>query len=367
MKKIKKTAVIFITMFILLTCCSCSIQSESNQAVQNAASIQGSSELVVRFIDVGQADCILVSCNGENMMIDSGNAADGELVAKYVENLGIDKLDLIVSTHAHEDHLGGFPDIIEEIDIEKALVSPGGHDTSYSQKFYNSLKKHSIPYNNAEHGDKFDLGGAKVQVVGPITNNEEDLNNTSVVLKLTYNGKSFLFTGDASRSEEKDILEAGYNVKADVLKAGHHGSNSSSNYVFLREVMPRYVVVSVGKDNPYGHPGDNAVSRFKDADATVYRTDMSGTVICTVDKNGEINFTYEKTQTNSDKKSSITEDSDPYEVQKGSQIIGNKNTKVYHKDKCSSLPNEKNRKYFESEESAKKAGYKAHEKCVNQK
>lgn len=369
MKNIKKITAILIAMFILFTCCSCSSETKSSQSSQNVSGISDNSEFTVRFIDVGQADCILVSCDGENMMIDSGNAADGDLVADYVEDLGIKTLNLIVSTHAHEDHLGGFPDIIEEIDVEKTLVSPGGHDTSYSQKFYNSLKKHSIPYSDAEHGDTFNLGSAKVQVVGPITNNEDDLNNTSVVLRLTYRGKSFLFTGDASRSEEKDILEAGYNVKADVLKAGHHGSNSSSNYVFLREVMPEYVVISVGKDNSYNHPGDNAVSRFKDTGATVYRTDMSGSVICTVDENGEIKFTYEKTNTNSDKKSNITEDSDPfyYEEQTDFKIIGNKNTKVYHKDSCSTLPNEKNRQYFENEESAKKAGYKAHEKCVNQK
>lgn len=376
MKIIKKIASLLIILPIMFTFSACGFAAQTAQNdTEEPASNYDRSVLYVRFIDVGQADCILVQCGGQTMLIDGGNRGDGTLVAGYLESLGVEQIDLLVNTHAHEDHLGGLPDVVETIPVEKALVSPGGHDASYYKTLVESLESSGVAYENAEPGESFALGGAQVQVVGPISDEADDLNNTSVVLRLTYNGKSFLFTGDAEGVEEKEILAAGYDLQADVLKAGHHGSNASSTYVFLREVMPSYVVISVGAGNSYNLPGSDAMSRFRDTGATIYRTDESGTVLATVDAQGTLSFDFSDTDTDSSAgrdsgeaertEKSTTPETPAAAVPEGEgQIIGNKNSKVYHAPDCGSLPNEENRVYFASAAEAEDAGYRAHSACA---
>lgn len=237
--------------------------------------------LRVDFVDVGQADFIVVECEGHYMTIDGGNVADSQLIYSYLEQRGIEHLDYVIITHAHEDHCGGVAAILSRC-TAGAVFSPV---TEYNTKaFRNVVKKANEQGLNLvipEAGTVLKLGTAEIEVLGPVKE-YSDPNNTSVVLKLNYGSTSFLFTGDAEAQAEKDILDAGYDVSATVLKVGHHGSSTSTCYQFLREVMPDYAVISSNREEvpEYDHPHNAVLSRLRDAEVKVYRTDLQGTVTC---------------------------------------------------------------------------------------
>ncbi len=204
-------------------------------------------------------------------------------------------------------------------------------------------------------GDSFSLGSSNVQIIGPITEYSDDLNNTSIVMKLTYGNTSFLFTGDAEREEEQEIISAGYDLSADMLKVGHHGSDTSTSYVWLREIMPEYAVISVGKGNSYGHPTEAVLSRLRDADVKLYRTDLQGDIIAV--SNGEtVTVTTEKNETIQTNETVKTDTETAY--------IGNKNSKKFHRPNCRTLPAEKNRVPLASYEDAVNSGYSPCGNCL---
>ena len=236
----------------------------------------------IHFIDVGQADAALVVCDGETMLIDGGNRADSQLIYTYLQNEGITHLDYVVATHAHEDHVGGLPGALNYATVGTALCSVEYYDSDVFETFVAQLAKQGKQIEVPEAGDVFELGSAQVQVLGPVRESDEP-NNMSLVLRVVYGNTSFLFTGDAEREEEQDILEAGFILDSTVLKVGHHGSENSTTYPFLREVMPEYAVISVGEGNTYGHPTEDALSRLRDAGASVLRTDINGLICCTSD------------------------------------------------------------------------------------
>ena len=238
----------------------------------------------VHFIDVGQADAALVLCDGKAMLIDGGNVADSSLIYSYLSQRSISHLDYIIATHGHEDHVGGLAGALNYATVDTAYCSVTNYDSEAFGSFVTYLSKQGKSITVPSAGDTFNLGSAKVQILGPIYSSTEP-NNTSIVLRIVYGNTSFLFTGDAEREEEQSILDAGYDLSSTVLKVGHHGSENSTTYPFLREIMPQYAVISVGEDNSYGHPTDAALSRLRDADVQVYRTDLQGTVICTSDGN----------------------------------------------------------------------------------
>lgn len=264
----------------------------SDKTTENTE-IYTSDELTVRFLDVGQADSVFVTCGSSSMLIDGGNVADGDFVADCVTS-STEKLDYVVNTHPHEDHCGGLADVVESVTVENAVISPETADTKCYNNFINALKEKNVNTFTAEPGMEFSVGDAVCTVIGPVDSSASDANNASVIIRMEYAGKVFLFMGDAESQEERSVIQAGYDVKCDVLKAGHHGSSTSSTYTFLREAMPNYVVISVGADNSYGHPDENTVSRFEDAGSAVYRTDINGTVTVTVEKDGSIKCSTEK-------------------------------------------------------------------------
>lgn len=244
--------------------------------------IPNNSTFEVHYIDVGQADAALVLCDGQAMLIDGGNAADSNLIYAYLKKLSLDHLKYIVCTHAHEDHVGGLSGALNYATVDVAFSPVTSYDSKAFGNFVTYLEKQNVSITVPKAGNSFSLGSSTVSVLGPIKSST-DPNNTSIVLRVVYGETSFLFTGDAERDEEQDIINAGYMLDSTVLKVGHHGSETSTSYLFLREIMPEYAVISVGAGNSYGHPTDAVLSRLRDADAKVFRTDLQGDVICTSD------------------------------------------------------------------------------------
>lgn len=240
------------------------------------------SSFAVHYIDVGQADAALVLCDGRAMLIDGGNSEDSSLIYTYLKKLSVSHLDYIVCTHAHEDHVGGLSGALNYATAGTALSPVTDYDSRVFRSFANNLAKQNVSITVPAAGQSFALGSSTVSVLGPITK-ADDINNSSIILRIVYGETSFLFSGDAEREEEQDVLSAGYALESTVLKIGHHGSDSSTSYVWLREVMPKYAVISVGSGNTYGHPTEAVLSRLRDADVKTYRTDMQGDVICTSD------------------------------------------------------------------------------------
>ncbi|MDR0434872.1 MAG: MBL fold metallo-hydrolase, partial [Gracilibacteraceae bacterium] len=311
--------------------------------------------LTVYFIDVGQADAALVVCAGETMLIDGGNAEDSDLIYAFLKNRHVSRLNYIVATHAHEDHIGGLAGALNYAAADTAYCPVTAHESKAFGDFVKYLAQQGKSITVPNPGDRFTLGSAEVEILGPLRPSDEP-NNTSIVLKLTYGDVSFLFTGDCERDEEADILAAGFDLAATVLKVGHHGSSTSTSYPFLREITPRYAVISCGENNSYGHPHEETLSKLRDADVTLYRTDMQGTITAFSDGK-TVSFSPERNA------GAVTNPTAPAPAAPA-VYIGNVNSHVLHSPECGSLPAERNRVYFDSLAEALAAGYEKHRACL---
>jgi len=352
-----KKLLVMLLCLVFLTGCMVVAVPEKNPPEKPDLSDR-SAGLTVHFIDVGQADCALLICDGKTMLIDGGNVDDAELVVSYLRQQGVEYLDYVVGTHAHEDHIGGLGGVMAAFEAGTVWSPVDEHDTTCFAYFKRYSEEQGLTLECPEPGSEWELGSAIITVLGPVAE-YEDTNNTSIVLAVDYGDTSFLFTGDAEAEAEKDILKAGYDVSATVLKVGHHGSNTSSCYQWLKAVGAEYGVISCETGNDYGHPHDEPLSRLRDADVELYRTDLQGHIVCTSDGRS-VSFATEK-------HAAIT---NPTAVDGSGQnsgevtFIGNKNSRKFHVSTCNGLPSEKNRVQFESYDSAVAQGYEPCGTCI---
>lgn len=265
--------------------------------LDNIPAVTDPNYLTVHYIDVGQADAILVACGGEYMLIDAGEDDGDDRVIHYLTDLGIDEIDLVVATHAHSDHIGEMGDVLNAIPAVEVWYPEYRHGTKTEQRFLTAVDGCGANLYEPELGDTYDLGGATVTVLGPVKE-YDDPNDMSIVVLVQFGDDRFLFTGDMENTDaaENDLVaywgeEA---LRADVLKVGHHGARTSTSYHFLRSVSPSYAVISVGEGNTYGHPTSETLNILGQAEVYVYRTDTMGTVVAVSD--GEnISFGWQNT------------------------------------------------------------------------
>ena len=245
-------------------------------------------------IDGGQADSILIETSNQKMLIDAGNTEDGEKLVNYFKGLGINEFNYVIGTHAHEDHIGGMSDIINNFKVDRFLMPDVITTTKTFEDTLDALNSKSIKFETPSIGDTYSMDDAIIKVLY-VGTDEDNLNNDSIVLKMNYKNIKFLFMGDATTSVEKEIMND--DLKADILKVGHHGSNTSTSSDFLKKVKPSYAIVSVGLNNTYNLPSSKIIDRLKKQNISVYRTDESGTINVTSDGDN-INIETVKTDTN---------------------------------------------------------------------
>ena len=317
-----------------------------------------SASFEMRFLDVGQALSVLVECDGQYMLYDGGNVDDGSYVVSYLQNMGIEELQYVFCSHAHEDHVGGLAAVLAYFPANHVYSPVTEASTKCFQNFVKYTQQQGLAVEVPTVGTVWQLGSATVTMLGPVAQ-YNDTNDTSIVLRVDYGSTSFLLTGDMESDAERDLVNSGANLKADVLQVGHHGSSTSTSYVFLNAVLPEMGVISCGVDNKYGHPHEETLSILRDAGVDVYRTDLLGTVV--IGSDGQ-NYTVRSEKTATDAELNPTDPAASSTAQQA--YIGNVNSKKFHLPTCPNLPAEKNQILFSSYDEAVAAGYSPCSTCI---
>ena len=272
-----------LTVLILIALVATACGSEGTGARPAAG------QLTIKVLDVGQADAILVQTAKETVLIDTGDVGTKAKLVSYIKKAGIKSLDKVIITHAHADHLGGMTEVLENIPVKQIYDSAFPATTAMYRNYLSAVKQKKIPFARLQAGDTVELGeGISLKILAPektfIKGSDSDVNNSSIVAKLTYGTFSMLLTGDAEAESEALMLKRfGSELKSQVLKSPHHGSSSSSTAAFLKAVGPQEVVISVGANNDYHHPHPSVMKRYQNAKMKIYRTDQDGTITITSD------------------------------------------------------------------------------------
>jgi len=240
-------------------------------------------ELQVHFIDVGQADAILVKGGGHAVLIDSGARNGERIILPYLESIGVTSLDVLVGTHPHADHIGGAAGIIEAMPVTSVWMPDVTHTTRTFERFIDAIDERDVDIHFANAGDVLSAGPIQMTVVHPNRSGYSSLNDYSVVLHLRFGETAFIFTGDGEGPTDQEILDNGWDVRSNVMLAGHHGSRTSSSEALIDAINPEIAVISVGEGNKYGHPHQVVLDRFAERDIEVLRTDLEGSIVLITD------------------------------------------------------------------------------------
>jgi len=346
-------------------------------------------QVLVHFLDVGQGDAALVQTpDGKNVLIDGGDSEAGEGVVAYLRELGVASLDLVIATHAHEDHLGGLIDVLREVPVKAVLDSGYAHGTATQQEFLRLVAEKGTPLHLARAGDRIKAGAATLEVLAPeeplLEGTESDVNNNSVVVRLVYGDTAFLFAGDMEEAERERLLQSGQEVRSDVLKVAHHGSRNGTDPAFVAAVRPQIAVISCAARNDYGHPHKQALQALRRGRVHVYATDENGTVVVASDgqrvavqpsRGGEF-IAGPKLRSEKPKEPAETKplpprirggdgerDSPKPAASTAARYIGHRQSKVFHRPDCPHLPAQENRVSFHSREEAVEAGFRPCGNC----
>ena len=335
------------------------------QATGNTGIAQAGT-LTVTWLDVGQGDAAVIQCGGQSMLIDGGKPEKSSYIYAWLQQHGLSYLDVIVATHVDADHIGGLSGALNYASVGTAYCPETTGTTETFQSFVKYLAQRGKQITVPTADETFALGGAQIQILGPL-HRAEDSNDNSIVLKVSFGATSFLFTGDAERAEEQDLLNSGVNLQSTVLKVGHHGSDTSTSYPFLRAVAPQYAVISVGAGNSYGHPTEAVLSRLRDAGVTTFRTDMQGEITAVSDGQ-TINFSTAKNAVaiaSANAGGGNADGAAGAGTTAGSYVL-NTNSHKFHLPSCSSVEtiSPKNRKDVnESREQIIREGYAPCKRC----
>ena len=341
----KRIAAVLIAALLLL--CSC---RENGANLRNTGeNFENDRQLSVDFIDVGQGDSILICSGGQSMLVDAGTNESGKTVLNFLSDKGIKKLDYAVGTHPHADHIGGLDDVIRGIDTDSLLMPNAVTDTKTFNDVLDAAESRNLSITVPEEDDEFSLGASRVTVLSKNKEQSDNLNNSSLILKVVYGNFSLLLTGDAEKEAEKQLLSDKKDVSADVLKVGHHGSETSTSGDFLKAVSPKCAVISCGKNNDYGHPHEKTLKKLEKQGTEVYRTDISGTISLFADSDGRFSVSVkgktERTFNGSDgaapDRSDAISSAEQSEFSRtagntggGEEYILNIGTKKFHKKDC---------------------------------
>lgn len=351
----KLIASILIICMALFSLCGCMLLRD-DRALINTADLGEDIFLIVHFIDVGQGDSILIESKGDFALIDTGEYKEKDSLISYLDNAGVDKFDYVFSTHPHSDHCGGLSAVIRNFPCD-ALVYPDVDTESNTWEYVlDAADERGTEFIIPKPYDVFTVGSATITIFSPSPDSVySSLNDYSIVCKVEYGNTSLLLTGDAEAVVERELLYSGFDLEADVYKCGHHGSSTSNTEEFLDAVNPSAAVVSCGKNNDYGHPHKEVRKALSDRNIPVWRTDTDGTIVMYSDgenisigpSKGECVTITENTETTS------------------AAYIGNKNSKVFHRESCSSVQStkDKNKVYFESRENAVDKGFSPCKDC----
>lgn len=376
---------LLVLSMVLFTGCEQSSPIEGQEAVEETveevgivvpdgedASLVVEGTMQVHFIDVGQGDAVLIKQDGNNMLIDGGDNGYGGLVIDYLEAEGVESLQYVIGTHPHADHIGGLVEVIDHFPVEKVIMPDVTHTTKTFENLISVIKKKKLKITKPVVGKSFSLGEGDFTIVGPNSVKYKNLNDYSVMIRVAFGDNSFMLTGDAEVLAESEAVKNSVNLKSDVLKAGHHGSDTSSTNTFVDEVSPTFVVIQSGEGNTYGHPSNGVISRFESRGSKVYRNDLEGNIIAISDgANIEFNFTPSSrseskgggTTGGAISADTVEQVAPEPEVVEPTQIvdngyIGNKNSKVFHNKTCGHLPAETNQVAFGSIDEAVGSGFR---------
>ena len=357
---------------MLTGCTGVEMTKAAGQEAENkTAGNSVSGNVVVSFINVGQAESILIqSYDGKNMLIDAGETIDNAVI-DYLNGAGVKKLDVVIATHPHSDHISDMANVIKNYEIGTFYMPDVTHTSKTFEKMVSALEDKNVNVEEAKNGIDVPFSeNVKCRMVAPCSKFYDDLNNYSAVLRMEYGDTSFLFTGDAEEQSEREILASGEDISADVLNVGHHGSSSSTSERFLEKVAPSIAVISCGINNDYGHPHKETIQKLNERGITTYITrDEDKAVILKSDgekiyKENELIVQKGNSGEESDIESKISDKKEDRAVSAADgEFIGNVNTKKLHSSDCTKLPNENNRVYFKTVQDGINEGYVPHS-CI---